>query len=69
MSVSAHEYDRLTAVQGEAERDFTQIRIAFFCGCTTDLNFTTRFNARCVLWYYQLCPYYGRFTFLFNIWL
>jgi hypothetical protein len=45
------------------------IRAAF--SCTTDLYFTTRFNARCVLWHYQLCPYYyyGRVIFLFNFWL
>jgi len=55
-----------TAVQEEAERGFTQLA-SLFLWLYTDLNFTTRFKARCVLWYYQLCPYYGRFTFLFNI--
>jgi hypothetical protein len=45
------------------------VRVAFSGGCITDLNFTTRFNTWCVLWYYQLCPFYGRVTFLFNIWL
>jgi hypothetical protein len=54
---------------GKSWKGLDTVRVAFSCGCTTDLNFTTRFNDRCVLWYYQLCPYYGGVIFLFNIWL